>query len=195
MKKHYVFDVDNTLLSYTDGFKRWCIEHKGLDWVDSHDYSLKSYLPNISCDKKVQELVREFNLSDSFGMLGPNNYTVALVQDLLDKDFEVGVMSSFMVEGGDQKQVEARTKNLINVFGNVFHSKVYLPLGGDKTPHLGKLCDSYDQVVFVDDNPKDLNRALSAGYDNLTVVAWEQSYNKDVEADFRINEQYFLAED
>lgn len=195
-RKLAILDIDNTLLDYTSAFRQWCIEYKGLDWVDSHEYCLKSYLPNITCDNEMLELVKEFAVSDAFMYLEPNPYAKAYVEELKAEGYNISVMSSFKNPDNTARSFALRWLNLKNVFGMfAFDYYDFLNLGESKKSHVEMYCDSFDEVLFVDDNPKVLEEVMSIEADNLTVLAWSKPYNEHLEDIGRISIRNFIEEE
>lgn len=194
-RKLAILDCDNVLLNYTQGFKKF-IQAKGLEWYDSDQYSLLSYLPNIHCSERVHDLICDFNESTGIGLLYPNAYAPAYVEMLKEQGYYIGVMSSFYTPNEPHLQRHARTLNLESVFGHLaFDYYDYLPLGGDKNDLIKRYCENFDEVLFVDDNPEVIQRALEIDVDNLVVKVWDQPYNRHLDCVDRISVKTFIEGD
>ena len=201
-RKIALLDIDGSLLNWHKGFAKYMLE-QGHELSMADEYDLLQHYPSVGCKDKMFEYVKAFNTSEGFGELEAEPYAKEFVQQLIDEGYELHWCSCYYPETGSVEDAfesqRLRVGNLKEVFGGLF-SKVNgttLPLGHSKVDILTQLAEISDELFFVDDSPKYIQEGLvlQKDFPHVKVAVWDQIYNQDVQADMRINTQYFLSED
>lgn len=115
-RKVILTDVDNVLLDWTGGFKKWAVEVKGLTYIpgNDHEYNLWLWFEEMDNLKEAMVYIEEFNNSEYFSELEPHEDARTMVQHLTNIGY-VFIPITLMGNGKDTR--DHRITNLSNVFG------------------------------------------------------------------------------
>jgi FMN phosphatase YigB (HAD superfamily) len=169
--KDLILDCDDVLLSWANGFQKY---HDLVYGTNTEGVVVKAFnmQETFGCsDNDIAERVYAFNCSEHFSKLEPVTDAVEYVTKL-SNDFRLSIVTKC---GTDDIIKEHRHKNLINVFGNIFSSVVYVPEHQSKYAQLS-LFNSSNVVLFVDDVIENVDTGLKC---NLPSVVFEQPHNID----------------
>lgn len=188
MRKIAIFDIDNTLLRYDQGFNHF-MESKGHSLSSKDNYDLLSQYPSVGCEVKMLNFILQFNSSPDFGILEPNPDMIEWVEFLKDNGYEVVALSCFVPEEDDESlsiSAEAsrkyRRENLDSVFGHVFDQYIFLTLGHSKLDIFKTLAIVSSELVIVDDATKYIYEAISVAekFSSVNVIVYDQPYNREI---------------
>lgn len=182
---HYVFDCDDVLLDWQQGFSRF-MSARGMDLAPEgpSQWDMADW---IGCSPDAAlSWVSRFNNSESFAYLNAMPGAYEAVWRLRDKGATIHVLTSC----GEHKQRD-RASNLNLAFGrngsNPFSSLHCLPLGEPKLAALLDMKDDlapdpYARFVFVEDR---FENADSATFQGILSYCLRRSHNrKDEDAHF-----------
>lgn len=162
--KTLLLDVDNTLLDYDTEFRAWA----------SNVY---------------EPCYADFNQTIRFGLLPPLVDAQTIVPRLKSElGYDLVIVTAC---GVDDNLCSKRIQNLEHVFGPIFQSMYFIPLGESKDKVY--CADRYANSIVVDDIPEHLVSAFQLGmntamfrrphndgslYTGYSFHTWEQFYNE-----------------
>ena len=145
---HYIFDCDDVLLNWQQGFIDFMFAHGvELDPAGPQEWNLAKW---IECsDEAARSWVVRFNSSAAFGVLEANPHAANVVNWLHATDNTISVLTA---SGDNATLRQRRADNLMHLFN--INSITFLPLGSSKMRFLFDFCRNRDvnTLVFVEDN-------------------------------------------
>lgn len=167
-KKIILTDVDDTILGWIEGFKRF-VENKLNVSLDDYpaSWGMTEWLGLPEQD--IAKLVDKFNHhSWEFGTLKPILNSNKVLKELHKQDFRFVAITCC----SDRKPtVLLRKANIYHVFGDIFEDVICLPLGASKLDVLKK----FESTFFIEDNYKYASEGKKAGHDIIMV---KQQHNR-----------------
>jgi FMN phosphatase YigB (HAD superfamily) len=159
-------DVDGVLLNWIHGFKEF-VELKGftVDTDEPYHYDLRTWLKTDN----VLPLIEEFNYSSYFKQLKPIAGAVDAMSRL-SKKYQIVVISSCGVG-----LEEARTENLVNVFGDIFKDIICIPLAVSKERYLAR----YKNCWWIEDNYEHAKSGADLGHTTLLFKKYTNQTHRD----------------
>lgn len=172
MKKIILTDADGVLVNWNKAFSEFILSkgYKQLPDTDE-EYSLAARY-GISA-KESKDLVKEFNESENIAYLQPFADSVKYVKKLADLGFKFIVISSL---SDSPAAKEYRTKNLLNIFGDVFINIVCIETGANKLNTLMSWSDT--GFYWIEDHTNQAEAGYEAG---LKPILINHSYNEQYE--------------
>lgn len=163
MSKYFLVDCDGVLLNWTLGFQLYLEEVYPKYKIDLsvYDYGLEYNL--------LSRLVDEFNTTEHFSRLPDYSDAKIGIAHLANTGYNIVVITSCL---GTQKTVDLRQKNLVNIFGDVFHKIICIPHGESKKEILRQYPNSY----WVDDTIRHCVDGNDLGH---TSILMSHSYNQN----------------
>lgn len=137
-----IFDCDDVLLNWQEGFRRWM---KSLRGIDLDPAGPKSWNMDEWVCQPAMPLVSRFNMSHTFGSLHPVAGAKEAVAALYAAGHNLHVVTAC---SDDPIVIRRREQNLDRVFGDVFTSITCVPLGSSKANALKSL----PRGIWVEDN-------------------------------------------
>lgn len=158
MDKTILVDCDDVLISWIDGFRRFCVIEKGVV-LHTHEpdaWNMAEWLGQPS--EVVHRWIEEFNGNSwEFGALPP----------LLDAQNALAILSSYgyrftcVSSCSSRRDVyNLRRANLHNHFGDVFSSVICLDVGVSKKTVL----ETFAPTIWVEDNYKNALEGHEVGH-------------------------------
>ncbi len=145
--KTILCDVDNTILEYEDTYGCSAIRNNGGGFAEfNQSLDFANLPPCKHAEKVLPKLVNDFG------------YRIVLIT-ACGIDFDV---------------YSKRLDNLHNVFGGIFHSVHFLPLGADKS----LVFKNYHTTIVVDDTPVHTDSAWKLGHTTFLI---DRPHNQTVE--------------
>lgn len=180
---HFIFDCDDVLLNWQDGFLKHMTDRGyGPAPTGPTDWNLAGW---IGCtDKEARSFVRDFNGSRAFGELGALDGAVELLWALKDAGHTISVLTCC----GTQRTVRyERIMNLMYRFGRLKDGDVIEPydeitvldLGESKFETLYNFSQTRGDVVFVEDNFAHAQSGTMCGF---TSYCLRRNHNRQLEA-------------
>ncbi len=166
-------DVDHCLTSWIHSFHGYMDElgHARVD--DHHQHFFVNDKYNIDFDH-AEELVAEFNLTDSIKTLSPFKDSQEYVGRLKDEGFEFHAVTSI---GTHKTTVANRIHNLEMLFGeDTFSSVNCIPVFGDKSQILKRWKD--EKYMWIEDCPKNAEVGLNLGLFPILIMHPENAHSK-----------------
>ena len=161
-------DCDGVLLNWNEAFSAWMVEN-GYTLYDENEYSIgKRY--RLGSDEAGHELVRLFNSSPAIGTLRPCDGALHYVGKLhAEHGFSFTVVTCL---SDNPNAAVYRTKNLKDVFGDIFEEIICLPLVDNKIGALGRWKDS--GLFWIEDNISNAHSGYQLG---LKTILLNRAYN------------------
>lgn len=174
MKKIILTDVDGCLLNWNDAFDRF-MGAKGQPRIPNtdHEYSI-SARHNVSTTFAM-ECVKEFNEGPAIEHLEPFRDSVKYVQKLAQLGFRFIVVTSISSHPGAKIR---RTKNLHNVFGDIFDEIHCIEQGASKAQILLNWADT--GYFWIEDHMRQAEAGNEAG---LKTILINHPYNTHYKTD------------
>lgn len=144
-----IFDCDDVLLDWQEGFRLWMLATNGLrlDPAGPQSWDMDEWI-----GQPALPFIERFNASTSFGDLRSCMGAKAAVAQLYAAGHELHVVTAC---SDDPAVIFRRERNLDRVFGDVFASIVCVPLGFSKTEALSQIAESTSQpIIWIEDNHK-----------------------------------------
>jgi hypothetical protein len=173
MKPLILTDVDDCLLSWIAGFRKYCTKVLGRkivglpgDWDMSGWLGLKDEVTNKgeifrTATQQATQLVHDFNHGKwEFGILPPIADAQVFLPTLHRRGFEVVAITCC---SHSEATITLRKANLYHVFGDIFQEVICQPLGTSKTKNLSRFKDR-NVVAWVEDKPSAALEGHSLGY-------------------------------
>ena len=153
MKKLFIFDVDGVLLDLWTSMKPIFAVYHGMllsneDWDDI-------VVDFLHDPKPYLEFGEYFQKSLTFRTLTPVEGMPQVVFDLLNRGFDLAIVSS-----SDPRFAEQRRQNIETHYPDCFEKIICVGMEQTKEEALRKAIKGYDEVFFVDDNPRHLADSL-----------------------------------
>ena len=155
-QKLILTDADGVLFDWGTGFSSWMQE---MGYVLQPDYQKHYRIEqwfDISNDLAM-ELVGKFN-SSGLSHLGPYLDSVEYVKKLHKEHGYKFIVITAM--GTDWASSVQRTKNLENVFGDIFEDLRVVPLLTSKL----KILQEYSPTIWIEDKPSNAEDGVTAGH-------------------------------
>lgn len=174
MKRVILTDADGCLVNWNKGFIKF-MEEKGLPQIPNtdHEYSI-STRHNISTTRAM-ELVKEFNEGPHIEFLEPFADSVKYVNKLAQLGFRFIVVTS--ISSHPDAKIR-RTKNLQNLFGNVFDDVHCIEQGASKANILLTWADT--GYFWIEDHMRQAEAGHEAG---LRTILINHPYNSHYKTD------------
>lgn len=180
MEKLILTDCDGVILDWLDGFMPW-MSKRGYDPV------IEGKVEEMyALDKKfgtpadeMHELVHEYNSSDAMRSLAPYKDAAEVLPQLSERGFRFVAITSL----GRQSTVN-RSKNLMDLFGNVFDEVICLPQRRCKRNVLKRWENT--GLLWIEDDPENAMDGQNLGLHGVIV---DTAYNRKADiACTRVNE-------
>lgn len=159
MKPTVIFDCDDVLLNWLEGFATYCSDKLGreISRRGPDDWVMDKWLGTEP--HETIQLIEEFNTSPHFGNLSTVDGAVTAVHELIANvnDVRLHVVTSC---SSDWSTIEMRKSNLRRYFGPVFDSVHCLDLGQSKEAVL----HAFEPGVWIEDNLKNALIGVKAGH-------------------------------
>ena len=180
-----VFDADSVLLDWCRGFT-WFLQKQGICTKHvEHLLGTTQFIPTeditkIDCKKTNKELMAAFSDTDSLATLPVfQKESVHYLQEL-SKHYNIVVLTCI---GETDDIVSKRTKNLVDLYGDIFSGIVCINYGTSKESYLDALHKEHGVEAFVDDRLNHINEARSAGIKGIL-------FSRGVEDVVAANDEY-----
>jgi hypothetical protein len=175
-------DVDCVALDWVNGFRLYASHVLGKTITLEHynDWNMASWL---GVDDALP-LVRAFNSSEAFGALEALPCALDVFPAMAAAGHPIVAITAC---ADDEASHQLRIRNLERVFGPIFDDVLFVPLGGDKTPHLRAVAERYGTGLWLEDNHKNALAGANVGFETYLV---RRPHNKVVEQtcnDLRLN--------
>ncbi len=170
MKKIILTDVDGVLLNWNSGFHNF-MEFYSIEEKESEKNRYSLHKRYGSSRPFMNKMVAEFNASERNERLEPLADAVEYV-DKLSKDGYV--FYAITNVGSDPQTTMRRTKNLNDVFGDVFKSIICLDIGESKFLTLSRWENS--GLPWIEDK---FTNALDGHSLGLNTILVDAEYNRD----------------
>ncbi len=156
--KNILFDCDDILLNWLEGFMRHLeIEH-GITGLKEEDHTWHMGDWTGLGDKLTfQEIVRFNEESEHFAELKPIPGAVEAIQEFHRMGLRMSVITSCSEKA---ECIDRRQRNLMNVFGDVFDDIHCVPIETTKESYLKK----YEPSFWFEDNVKNAIMGHSIGH-------------------------------
>lgn len=164
--KILIVDIDGVILDYHQGI----IEAYESHYVETDN---PESLDDIFSPTLVNGIITLFNQTPKFSELEPYRESDVYLKKLFDEGFKIHAITAC---GDGLLTQQLRMDNLLNVFGDIFASVEYVPLGSSKVDLLKNYRDS--QYVYVEDRFEHYVDAESLGID---AVMMETNFNKNID--------------
>lgn len=165
-------DVDGVLLSWTNSFDKFASSL-------GYDIDPTKYLASERCNTTIEQgknLVKEFNHNKHYmANLEPLADSVKYVSELVEDGYIFAALTSV---SDDPDIAECRSKNLKNIFGDVFIEVKCIGMGSDKSSDLCRMRDQYSSSIWVEDHPRNALKGVELDLQTFLVSA---PYNSDFE--------------
>mgnify|MGYP004714849529 FL=1 len=153
MKRLFIFDVDGVLLDLWPAMRSVfaCYYNMSLsdkDWDDIIDDFLHNPQPYL-------EFGEYFSQSQTFKNLLPVKGMPELVFSLSNHCFDLAIVSS-----ADSAYIEQRRQNIKEHYADCFEKIICVGMKQTKEEALRQVASGYDEVFFVDDNPRHLFESI-----------------------------------
>lgn len=153
MKRLFIFDVDGVLLDLWPAMRSVfaCYYNMSLsdkDWDDIIDDFLHNPQPYL-------EFGEYFSQSQTFKNLLPIKGMPELVFNLSNHCFDLAIVSS-----ADPAYIEQRRQNIKEHYADCFEKIICVGMKQTKEEALRQVASGYDEVFFVDDNPRHLFESI-----------------------------------
>lgn len=164
MKRLFIFDVDGVLLDLWTSMRPAFANYHGMSLSDE-DWNniIDDFLHN---SEPYMEFCDYFHQSQTFRSLLPIKGMPELVFELRNRCFDLVVISSC-----DADLAEPRHKNLEEHYANCFEKVVCVGMRLPKKNALRQVAAGYDEVFFLDDNPRHLSDSLGI----VTCPIWKEN--------------------
>lgn len=169
-----ILDTDDVLLDWTGGFASWCLRNQYISF--SEDVSKRPENWVFLSGKSIDEHVLEFNISPDFERLEELPYARELVKTASKNKRIDNIVVISACGTGEQVTEEMRRRQLVNTFGEVFHSIHILPIGACKKPLISSL--GVESILF-DDSWRHITRHSDAGRTGVWVDYWGEGTPKN----------------
>lgn len=174
-----VFDADDTLLRYQEGFREYVNQYYGYEVTGlPSNYSLRDWIPAPEYMRK--QMLERFNQSWQFGCLKPAPGAVDAIRKLMEynQDAETPIELIVLSKcGNNNVTTPLRKANLTHVFGIVFNEVIIINGDESKKHYLKKLKRHRDILLSVDDF---VGNILDMENINVPSVLIDQPHNRDV---------------
>lgn len=154
-----VFDCDDVLLNWQEGFCAWMrtVYRRNLDPCGQLSWDLDDWI-----GESARPFIEKFNASAIFGSLVP----VAGAREAVAKFYAAGHELHVVTACSDDPAIVGRRlSNLDRVFGDVFASITCVPLGFSKAEALDAIRSNTSQeVVWIEDNYKNAILGIEQGF-------------------------------
>ena len=174
MEKRILTDCDGVLLKWEDGFDAF-IKSKGFVRRDGTEAEYSMALRYGVTTRETQAFIKEYNESSAMSCLAPFADSVEYVAKLAACGFRFTAVTSMSAQP-DAKTY--RTKNLKNLFGDVFDEVVCLEMGASKANVLMRWADS--KLFWIEDHMRQAEAGYEAG---LRTILINHPYNSHYTTD------------
>lgn len=144
--KNVIFDCDDVLLNWTEGFREYLNRERGITCQTpsptSWDMSNWTGLGKAKTWKEISLFNEE---SKDFSKLNPIDGAIDSVREIKSQGYKLHVITSC---SSHDDCVSRRKENLTSLFGNVFNDIHCIPLGASKENYL----KIYDPSFWIEDN-------------------------------------------
>lgn len=172
-KQPIITDIDDCALDWTGGFKADMQPLLGraiASGPSSWDMSEWLGVPN-----PLEHVVR-FNTSPAFGRLVAFACAKAVLTAAAAAGHPVFAITACAEDVASHR---LRHHNLDADFGPIFAAVHFVPLGGNKAPHLRAIAEQHGPGVWVEDNHKNAIAGADAGHTPFVI---RRTHNRDQEA-------------
>ncbi len=161
----FITDIDDVVLNWIDAFRphaqkslKRAICPKGPDsWNLAAWLGVEDALPYINA----------FNASPQFGNLNPFDCARRVLPAIAQAGHPICVITAVSDHPGI---TQLRIQNLHAIFGDIFHSIDFVPLGGSKAPHLQRIHTTFGGPgIWVEDNYKNARAGADIGHTTFVV--------------------------
>jgi len=175
MEKIILTDADGVLVYWNGAFERF-MERKGHPRIPGTDdeYNISLRHKNVS-PSEAHAFVKEFNESEYIANIEPFADSVKYVKKLSELGFRFTVVTSISDAPAAKYY---RTKNLINVFGDIFDDIICIEMGASKAATLQKWLGT--GYFWIEDHMRQAEAGHEAG---LKTILIDHPYNTHYHTD------------
>jgi hypothetical protein len=183
-----VFDADSVLLDWCRGFTSF-LNSKGICTKHvKHLLGTTQHIPTpeitqIDCKQINRSLMSEFAGTDWLERLPVFQEEAINYLRELSNEYNIVVLTCI---GETDDIVEKRTKNLVDLYGDIFSGIICINYGCSKEDYLKALHDEHGVSAFVDDRLSHINESISAG---ITPILFSRGVEECNEA---TNDEYMV---
>lgn len=152
-------DVDDVAVNWIGGFAKHATKALGRP-ILMENYKTWDMKAWLGVDDPLT-LVRAFNSSHDFGFLEAFPCALELYPAAAEAGHPIVAITAC---ADDVQSHRLRIANLDRVFGPIFEDVLFVPLGGDKTPHLRAAADRYGLGLWLEDNHKNALAGAEVGH-------------------------------
>ncbi len=164
MKKLFIFDVDGVLLDLWTSMRPVFANYHGMSLSDEDwDNIIEDFLHD---PEPYLEFGNYFQQSLTFRNLLPVKGMPELVFELRNRCFDLAIVSSC-----DPNFSLQRRKNIEEHYADCFEKVICVGMKQTKEEALRQAADGYDEVFFIDDNPRHLSDSLGI----VTCPIWKEN--------------------
>lgn len=164
MKRLFIFDVDGVLLDLWTSMRAVFANYHGMSLSDEDwDNIIGDFLHD---PKPYLEFGDYFHQSQTFRNLLPVKGMPELVFELRDRCFDLAIISS-----SDPNFAAQRRKNIEEHYADCFEKIICVGMKQTKEDALRQAAAGYDEVFFIDDNPRHLSDSLGI----VTCPIWKEN--------------------
>lgn len=159
------FDGDSVLLDWCKSFVSF-LNQKGYNTDHiSHKIGTTEFIPievitKLECKKTNKSLINEYKESDFLSKLEVFQDGAVEVLKELSKHYNIVVLTCI---GETDEIVNKRTKNLVDLYGDIFSGIICINYGTSKEKHLSALNEKYNVEAFIDDRIGHIEESIKAG--------------------------------
>lgn len=160
-QKAIIVDCDQVLVDHTTAFRGYVNEIRGTS-VEGHPNEW-SYIDWLGLEnlEEANALVGAFSKTPLFGALPAMAGAQQAIQDLSLDGYKIICVTAC---GDHHMTTVLRRTNLYNLFGNAISEIHFTTLDHGKADIINEICERYDVLTFIDDNPLHIEEAV--GIDN-----------------------------
>ena len=174
-------DVDDVALNWINGFRL------DAQKVLGHSITMESYTNwDMAAWLGVDDalpMVRTFNSSEAFGQLEAFPCALGIYPAMAAAGHPIVAITAC---ADTDAAHSLRIHNLERVFGPIFEDVLFVPLGGDKTPHLRAAAERYGLGLWLEDNHKNALAGANVGFETFMVRRGHNRTHEQTCADPRL---------
>lgn len=164
MKKLVIFDVDGVLLNLWPSMRNVFANYHQMSLSDEDwDNIIEDFLQNPA---PYLEFGDYFHRSETFRNLLPVQGMPELVFELRDRGFDLAIISS-----SNPDFIKQRCRNLEEHYADCFEKVICVGMKQTKEEALRQTAEGYDEVFFIDDNPRHLTDSVGI----VTTPIWMEN--------------------
>lgn len=165
LKPLLVFDADKVLLDWIGGFLSFlkdtghCVKHLE-QYIGTTAFLTTEEMTKSDCKRYNREVLDKFVESGYLRKLDTFQVDAKEILMELKKEFDFAIVTCI---GTDEESINQRHENIELRYGDIFLDVICIGFHESKEHSLRELAKTRNVVGFVDDRPKHLEEAISAG--------------------------------